>query len=336
MAARDRFCPPASAAPEGSACPVGYACAGGTAPPVLPRIPLTGYLCPTCPSAAHPAALMGAVHAAYSTVVLAFVGWAADGTVKNQYDAPWKGFTLTRGAVAALQANGTRVLLSVGGATNTMPGPPPAGFVARLAAGLASLVQTYSLDGLDFDVEQFSGSAEAAGLGIAAVIAALRAGVGGAALIITAAPQLTDLYPAVRTMPSAPLPYNRLAMLAVPGSGVDVFMVQMYNTLAAGQALSFPPSYASSLAAGFAVAGASTVYSCAVPPSALAFGYPAAPAAAGSGFHAPAEVVAMLRALAFAGTTVAGLMTWSIDHDAVNGWAFARAVAASSGTWAPP
>lgn len=73
------------------------------AAPAAPRLQLFGYLCPSCPSATEPAKLIKNIHPAYTHVALAFVGWDATGALVNQWDAPDKGFTLTRAAVAALQ-----------------------------------------------------------------------------------------------------------------------------------------------------------------------------------------------------------------------------------------
>jgi chitinase len=383
VAPRGAFCPRGTPYAGGVPCPAGYVCAGGPGGglPVLPPINLTGYFCATCLSNAAPAALIAAVHRAYTRLVIAFAGWGTDGSVLNEWDAAYKGFTLTRRAVAALQANGTSVLLSIGGAGgNPVPGPPPPGFVATLAGGLARLVPLYGLDGFDIDAELFSsgGDAEAAGLTLRALVTALRAaaplGGRGARLVVTAAPQLTDLYPPARAIAGAGAPYNRFVPLAAAGGGVDVFMPQvrvahcvmcpsaprapwpacachvdamrrqMYNTLVAAEALTYVTTYVASLAAGFVVSGASgSLYSVTLPPSALALGYPAVPSAAGSGYHAPALVVAAFRAAEAAtsgssGGGLGGLMTWSIDADAAGGWPFASAVAASmsNGTWVSP
>ena len=43
--------------------------AGGTSPG---GIPLTGYICPSCPSVTNPAAVLADLHTQYSTVIFAF------------------------------------------------------------------------------------------------------------------------------------------------------------------------------------------------------------------------------------------------------------------------
>jgi len=293
-----------------------------------PRIPLVGYLCPSCPSAPDPAHLVGGIHAAYTHVIFAFAGWNSDGTVVNQWDAPDKNFTLTAATVAGLKSRGLKVLLSVGGgAGNVLPGGAPPSFAANMLTGLSSLVKNFDLDGVDFDVENFAGDPLSGMAQVAAVIAGLRAAFAG--LLITGAPQMTDVYP---DWPQVSAGFNRYVPLLVSGSPgrLDMVMPQMYNSWAQVETVAYAETYARELQAGFSCTGGGSTYNVTVPAGGLLLGYPASRSAAGSGFIDPPQVVAMARALAANGSALGGLMTWSIGWDQQNGWAFADAVQAGS------
>lgn len=296
-------------------------------------MPLVGYLCPSCPSAPDPAALVREIHPAYSHVVLAFAGWDATGAIQNQWDAPDKGFTVNASVVSALQARGLRVLLSLGGgAGNVLPGPPadPDAFVANMARGLLALVHGWGLDGVDFDLENFSGDAVQGMAAVARVIEALHAN--SSALLITGAPQMTDVYPG---WPGISAGFNRYAPLLGNGFLQRHFafvMPQMYNSWAAVETAAYAQQYAAQLLAGYSIpaSAGNPAYNVTVPGTKLLLGYPASPSGASSGFLPPATVVGVVQALAAnASTAIAGLMTWSIGWDQQAGWEFAKAVAAA-------
>ena len=299
-------------------------------PSAAPPLPLLGYVCPTCPSAPHPSALLASLHPAYTHVAFAFAGWAADGSIINQWDAPDKGFALNASVVAALQARGLSVSLSAGGgAGNVLPGAPPPGFAANMLAGLSALVTSLRLDGIDFDLENWPGDVPGI-LAAAAAVRAVAAGLRAAhpALRITGAPQMTDVY---ADYPAITAGFNRYTPLLAGGAGgvFDALMPQMYNTWAQVETAAYAQTYARELIAGFAVSGGGPApFNVSVPAEKLWLGFPASRQAAGSGFLAPADVVAAVRELQANGTRLGGLMTWSAGWDQQSGWVFADAVAA--------
>ena len=286
-------------------------------------LPLYGYLCPTCPSTPSPSQTLAALPAVYTHLAIAFAGWNATGSILNQWDAPDKNFVVNASVIAALQARGVKVFLSAGGgAGNTLPGAgAPPGFAANMLAGLSSLVAAWGLDGVDFDLENWPSTVPdvvAACALVRAVIAGLRAA--HPALLISAPPQMTDVYP---DYPSITAGFNRYVPLldgSMPAL-FDMFMPQMYNTWSAVETLAYAQVYANELAAGFAMASPPSR----VPAIAPMLGYPASRSAAGSGFLSPPSVVAMARGL---GKNCSGLMTWDAGADEQAGWQFANAVAA--------
>jgi chitinase len=285
-------------------------------------LPLFGYLCPTCPSAPNPTQLLAALHPSYSRVLIAFVGWDAEGHALNQYDDPSKNFTLTRSVVASLQAQGRTVFLSLGGgAGNVLTPSLPA--MATLAGELGALVEGLGVDGVDLDLENFEGDPEACMAAALALVTALRQQ--HPALLLSAAPQMTDVFPDYLSVTAG---FNRFApLLAEPHVDLfDAVMPQLYNAWAGVETLAYGAYYAASLQRGFEVSGAAAKYNVTVPSRALLLGFPASHAAAGSGWQSPAAVVALARALAANATPIRGLMTWSVGWDQQNAWEFAEAV----------
>ena len=291
-------------------------------------IRLTGYLCPSCPSAPDPTGLVKSIHPSYTTVVFAFAGWDASGALLNQWDDPSKNFTLTAATVQALKAEGRTVLLSLGGgAGGVLPGPPASGWAPAMVRNLQALAASLALDGFDLDIENFAGDAAAGMEALRSVVAGLRAAPGGAALRITCAPQMTDVYP---DYPSWTAGFNRYAPLLEAGSLalIDAVMPQMYNSWSAVETLGYAKTYAGELQKGFSVNGPwPSPLNVTIPPEKLWLGFPASRAAAGSGFINPADVAAAVKGWAAGGLRIAGRMTWSVGWDQQNGWLMAYAVA---------
>ena len=213
-----------------------------------------------------------------------------------------------------------------GGAGNILPASAPASFSATMLSGLLSLYHSLGVDGFDWDLENFAGTdAIAAMAPVITVITGLKKA--APHLLITTAPQMTDVYPG---WPDVSPGFNRYASLVSQpfcNSYIDFIMPQLYNTWAAVETIDYAESYAASLQAGFTVSGGSATYNVTIPGRQLLLGYPASPSGAGSGYIAPADVVAMVRRLAANGTAVFGLMTWDIGWDQQAGWQFANAVA---------
>jgi chitinase len=282
-------------------------------------VSLTGYFCATCPSTPNPAALLASLHPAYDSIIFAFAGWDTSGALQNQYDAPDKGFFLNASVVRALRARGVRrVALSLGGgAGNVLPAPLPPAFAVTMLAGLTALVTELSLDGVDFDLENFPGSVAdilQATTAVRAVAEGLRAA--QPAIVLSAAPQMTDAYCDYASLTSG---FNRYAPLLSPPQIFDLVTPQMYNSWSSVETIAYAKTYAAELEAGCAVGA----YNVSVDRARLQLGYPASRSAAGSGFLPPSDVAAMARALGV------GVMTWDVGWDAQAGWEMASAVAAA-------
>ena len=209
----------------------------------------------------------------------------------------------------------------------------PQGFAATMFKGLSALVTEWGLDGIDWDLENFPGTVPdilAAMSIVREVTAGLRAAHPG--LLISGAPQMTDVYP---DYASVTVGFNRYAPLLANNNNnnnnnasnvFDMIMPQMYNTWPAVETLAYAQTYAGELTLGFSVSSSGA--SLKVPPIRPWLGYPASRQAAGSGFIDPTAVAAMARKLVDAGN-ISGVMTWELGWDAAQGWAFASAMASA-------
>ena len=121
---------------------------------------LSGYICPTCPSAPDPVSLIANINSAYNHVSIAFIVWNADGSIVNQFDDPSKSFTLTKQMVEGLQSKGVTVLISIGGgagSTLECSKNSDSAFMDNMAKGIMDITDEYGFDGVDFDIEHRSG-----------------------------------------------------------------------------------------------------------------------------------------------------------------------------------
>ena len=119
------------------------------APTPHAQLGLVGYLCPSCPQSPDPEALFAAIPAAYSTVVVSFLAWQADGTVLENINGgstkAQQKFDFSRSHVAALQAQGKQVYVSIGGGgAGALDCGGGADFVSRFVLGVADVVAKYA------------------------------------------------------------------------------------------------------------------------------------------------------------------------------------------------
>jgi chitinase len=217
------------------------------------------------------------------------------------------------------------VVLSVGGQNGAVSvGDSTA--ANNFASSVAGIMSSYGFDGIDIDLENGVNATF-----MAQALRSLRASA-GSGLIITMAPQTID-------MQSTGTQYFQLAL-----SIKDILTVvhtQYYNS---GSMLGCDQSFAYSQGTeNFLTALACIQLQSALRPDQVALGLPASGSAAGGGFVSPSVVNSALDCLA-RGTncgsfrppstwpSIRGAMTWSINWDASNGYAFANTVKPHLGT----
>ncbi len=247
--------------------------------------------------------------------------------------------------VAALQAQGKKVLISIGGANATVHLDSDAER-DQFVSSMLGILDTYGFDGIDIDLE---GASVAISGGTIANPTDARI-----TRLIDAVNSIADQYEAANGVPMmltmAPeTAYVQGGMSAYGGiwgaylpvidalrNRLDILQVQLYNSgslygidggIYTQGTADFIVSQTEALLQGFTTGGG---FFAPLPPEKVAIGLPACPLAAGGGYVSPAVLGQAVDYLRGAGPqpgsyqrvatypTLRGLMTWSINWDAVS------------------
>ncbi|HTU73754.1 MAG TPA: glycosyl hydrolase family 18 protein [Trebonia sp.] len=221
--------------------------------------------------------------------------------------------------IATLHSRGQKVILSVGGANGTIS-VDDAASASAFASSVDSLIKQYGFDGVDIDLEN--------GVNPTYMASALQQLEGdvGSSLIITLAPQTVDTQ-------STGDDYFALALDIK--SILTMINTQYYNS---GTMNGCDGNVYAEGTENFITALACTELEGGLSPSQVGIGLPASNSAAGSGYVSPSVVNAALDCLAArqncgsfvpsqSWPSIRGVMTWSINWDASNGYNFADTVA---------
>lgn len=226
--------------------------------------------------------------------------------------------------LAALQAAGKKVILSVGGERGAIR-VSDAASAQRFTDSVHALMTEYGFDGVDIDLEH--------GIDATYMEQALRQlrDLAGPDLIITMAPQTIDFQ-----APS--YAYYQLAL------GIQdiltIVNMQYYNS---GSMLGCDQQVYAQGTVDFLTAQACIQLQAGLDPDQVGLGLPAVPSAAGGGYQPADNVTAALDCLATASRCgafvpnqpwgpIGGAMTWSVNWDATNGFEFANVVGSYLGT----
>jgi chitinase len=221
--------------------------------------------------------------------------------------------------IQTLQARGQQVILSVGGQNGTIT-VDDATSASNFASSVYSLIEEYGFNGVDIDLENGVDPTY-----MASALEQLESDV-GSSLIITLAPQTVDTQ-------STADDYFQLALDIQPI--LTMINTQYYNS---GTMNGCDGNLYAEGTENFITALACTELEGGLSPSQVGLGVPASSSAAGSGYVAPSVVNDALDCLAtqqncgsFVPPTtwpgIRGVMTWSINWDASNGYNFADTVA---------
>jgi chitinase len=221
--------------------------------------------------------------------------------------------------IQTLQARGQEVILSVGGQNGTIT-VDDATSASNFASSVYSLIQEYGFNGVDIDLENGVDPTY-----MASALEQLESDV-GSSLIITLAPQTVDTQ-------STADDYFQLALDIQPI--LTMINTQYYNS---GTMNGCDGNLYAEGTENFITALACTELEGGLSPSQVGLGLPASSSAAGSGYVDPSVVDDALDCLAtqqncgsFVPPTtwpgIRGVMTWSINWDASNGYNFADTVA---------
>lgn len=221
--------------------------------------------------------------------------------------------------IRTLQARGQKVILSVGGQNGTIA-VDDAASASNFASSVDSLIQEYGFNGVDIDLEN--------GVNPGFMTSALEQLENdvGSSLIITLAPQTVDTQ-------STGDDYFQLALDIQPI--LTMINTQYYNS---GTMNGCDGNVYAEATENFMTALACTELQGGLSPSQVGLGLPASPSATGSGYVSPAVINDALDCLAANQNCgsfippatwpgIRGVMTWSINWDASNGYNFADTVA---------
>jgi chitinase len=265
------------------------------------------------------------VHAAYDLIAVAFADAdpARPGGITFTLDsAGLGGYTVAqfKADIAAKQAAGKKVILSVGGQNGTIS-VGSAEAATNFATSALAVLREYGFDGIDIDLEN-GVNAQYMGQALRSLHSQF-----GSGLIIAMAPQTID-------MQSTSFEYFKLA-LAIKDI-LTVVNVQYYNS---GSMNGCDGQVYSQGTVDFITAQACIMLQNGLRPDQVGLGLPASSRAAGSGYVSPQIVNNALDCLTrgtncgnFKPSTtwpsLRGAMTWSTNWDALNGSAFANQVGA--------
>ncbi len=268
--------------------------------------------------------LTAAAEAGYTCVILAF--GSVDGTQVELYqnsfppdngqDGTLDPTKLKNDVAGALGAGATQVLVSFGGANNTfLPGSASA---ADVGAAIVTFLRTYGFTGCDFDLEISTD-----GSYLQELIQAIKDE--DDSLIVTAAPQLNHVDSAVAYVTTGTdTDYDE----ALKAGLFDYLFVQAYNTCC------FNISDQTEQDVGFISAAFGYLESITPIGTKICIGEPATGAAAGecSVYHGPNAGSQIYKDMADQYQSIAssaqfgGAMTWSVNADQGNNYAFVKAV----------
>ncbi|MBX2972930.1 MAG: chitinase [Flavobacteriales bacterium] len=245
--------------------------------------------------------------------------------------------------VAALRAQGKKVLISIGGANATVHLNSDAER-DQFVSSLLGIVLTYGFDGIDIDLEGASVSitggtiASPTGAATLRLIAAITAigcqfeAATGTPMMLTMAPETAYVQGGMSAFGSIWGAY--LPIIDALRDRIDVLHVQLYNSgsmygidggIYEQGTADFIVSQTEAVIQGFSTSGGAFA---GLPAGKIAIGLPACPSAAGGGYVAPGVLADAVRYLLGTGPQpgnyaltatypdLRGLMTWSINWDA--------------------
>lgn len=247
--------------------------------------------------------------------------------------------------VAALQAQAMKVLIGIGGANATVQLNSD---VQRdqFVSSLLAIVNTYGFDGIDIDLEGASVSSTGGSIAtpvdasIIRLIDAIEA-IGDAFELQNGIPMMLTMAPETAYVQGGMSAFGGiwgayLPIIEALRDRISILQVQLYNSgsmygidggIYTQGTADFIVSQTEAVLQGFTTGGGAFAP---LPPEKVAIGLPACPNAAGGGYVSPAVLASAVNYLRGTGSqpgsyvrtstypTVRGLMTWSINWDAVS------------------
>ena len=288
---------------------------------------------------------LDAIDPRYTVIEIAF----AEPLAGTTYDMAFVPSGTAQGSfiaqVAALQAQGKKVLISIGGANATVQLNSDAQR-DQFVSSLLAIVNTYGFDGIDIDLEGASVSSTGGSIAapvdasIIRLIDAIEA-IGNAFETQSGTPMMLTMAPETAYVQGGMSAFGGIWGAYLPiidalRDRISILQVQLYNSgsmygidggIYVQGTADFIVSQTEAVLQGFTTGGGAFAP---LPPEKVAIGLPACPNAAGGGYVSPAVLASAVNYLRDTGPqpgsyvrtstypTLRGLMTWSINWDAVS------------------
>ena len=293
------------------------------------------------------------INSNYNVINLAFLEADTDGSSDNNVVSALD-FTPTSKTnlladIPVLQAQGKKVLMSIGGASGSFK-LSSASDVTTFVSKVETMIQTYGLDGIDIDLErptyltQTTGTISNPESHITNVISALQQlltwykSTYDKKMILTLVPEVAYTVGGLSSYMSSTYGVAYLPIIETLKSDIDLVMVQLYNCSGGSYGLDgkvyteatadFIVSQTEAMIKGFTCVNSKGTYS-GIDASKVAVCLPASSAAASSGFTSTANVKSALAYLRGTGSKpgsytlkttggypgLAGMATWSVNTD---------------------
>jgi len=303
------------------------------------------------------------INSNYNVINIAFLeAGGGDGAADNNVVSALS-FTTTNNVnlladIPVVQAQGKKVLMSIGGAYGSFKLSSTSD-INTFVSKVKTYIQTYSLDGIDIDLERSTYLSQLSGgtisnpeTHVANMITAIQTLLDwyqttyGKKMILTMVPEVAYTVGGLSSYMSSTYGVPYLAMIEALRDDIDLVMVQLYNASGGSYGLDnkvyyeatadFIVSQTEAMIKGFTCVNSKGTYS-GLDASKIAVCLPASSAAASSGYLAPATVKLAIDYLRGTGSkpgtytlkttggypALAGMATWSINTDLDGSYAYA-------------
>ena len=304
------------------------------------------------------------INSNYNVINISFLeAGGGDGTADNNVVSALS-FTTTNNAnlladIPVVQALGKKVLMSIGGAYGSFKLSSTTD-INTFVSKVKTYIQTYSLDGIDIDLERSTYLSQVSGgtisnpeAHVTNMITAIQTLLDwyqttyGKKMLLTFVPEVAYTVGGLSSYMSSTYGVPYLAMIEAFRDDIDLVMVQLYNASGGSYGLDnkvyyegtadFIVSQTEAMIKGFTCVNSKGTYS-GLNPSQVAVCLPASSAAASSGYTAPATVKLAMDYLRGTGSkpgsytlktsggypALAGMATWSINTDLDGSYAYAN------------
>jgi chitinase len=314
---------------------------------------LVGYYCPSCPSSSN-LTKSDLFSTKYNVIPMAFINFDNTGTLNLVPDPTncWGGeggqpntfnnVCPTKALITELKNKGTKVIGSVGGGAGGIMNIADISttYISNFVSSALKIIQDYSLDGIDFDIEHRTSSTSADLEIIGLTAREIARQIKSHGYVVAAAPQCSNIGLCTGSAIPAGLASGNNGLTSMFGSpsksvtshGISfdkdllapnpfwIVFPQMYNAWAQVETPESISAYWTKMTTtGFVQNGTLADYTVKFDTTNFIVGFPSASTAAGSGYIDPDNII---NSILKTNSDLRGVMTWDIGADFTHGWNF--------------